>query len=245
MSELTVAGAADQDLQLREAASHGAEGLERRLTIALAGGVLLAASWIARLADAHPQIAQIPAALGAAVLVIPLLLGAWKEIRRGRPSTDSLASLAVVAAIAVGSYLAAGFLALFLWTANLILSRTAWGAQRAIRELIDLTPDTARLVVEGEERQVQLSTIRVGQIVRVRPGENLPVDGRITAGTSDINQASLTGEAVPVEAQEGREVYAGTTNLTGQIDIEVTAVAGDTTIGKVEQLIREAESAKT
>ncbi|MHC5008123.1 MAG: heavy metal translocating P-type ATPase, partial [Planctomycetota bacterium] len=245
MSELTVAGAADQDLQLREAASHGAEGLERRLTIALAGGVLLAASWIARLTDAHDQIAQIPAALGAVVLVIPLLLGAWKEIRRGRPSTDSLASLAVLAAIAVGSYLAAGFLALFLWTANLILSRTAWGAQRAIRELIDLTPDTARTVVEGEEQQVQLSTVRVGQIVRVRPGENLPVDGRITAGTSDINQASLTGEAVPVEAQEGREVYAGTTNLTGQIDIEVTAVAGDTTIGKVEQLIREAESAKT
>ena len=245
MSELTVAGAADQDLQLREAASHGAEGLERRLTIALAGGVLLAASWIARLADAHDQIAQIPAALGAAVLVIPLLLGAWREISRGRPSTDSLASLAVLAAIATGSYLAAGFLALFLWTANLILSRTAWGAQRAIRELIDLTPDTARLVAEGEERQVPLSTIRVGQTVRVRPGENLPVDGRITAGASDINQASLTGEAVPVEAQEGREVYAGTTNLTGQIDIEVTAVAGDTTIGKVEQLIREAESAKT
>ncbi|MHC4416761.1 MAG: heavy metal translocating P-type ATPase, partial [Planctomycetota bacterium] len=151
----------------------------------------------------------------------------------------------VLAAIAIGSYLAAGFLALFLWTANLILSRTAWGAQRAIRNLIDLTPDTARLVTEGVEQQVQLSTVRVGQIVRVRPGENLPVDGRVVAGSSDINQASLTGEAVPVEAQVGREVYAGTTNLTGQIDIEVTAVAGDTTIGKVEQLIREAESAKT
>ncbi|MHC4219889.1 MAG: heavy metal translocating P-type ATPase, partial [Planctomycetota bacterium] len=245
MSELTVAGAPEQDMQLREAASHGAEGLERRLTVALAGGVLLAASWIARLTDAHTQVAQIPAALGAVVLVIPLLLGAWREISRGRPSTDSLASLAVLAAIATGSYLAAGFLALFLWTANLILSRTAWGAQRAIRDLIDLTPDTARLVAEGVERDVQLSTIRVGQTVRVRPGENLPVDGRIVAGSSDINQASLTGEAVPVEAQVGREVYAGTTNLTGQIDIDVTAVAGDTTIGKVEQLIREAESAKT
>jgi heavy metal translocating P-type ATPase len=245
MSELTVAGASEQDMRLREAATHGAEGLERRLTIALGGGVLLAASWLVKLSGAHPHVAQIPAALGAVVLVIPLLLGAWKEVTRGRPSTDSLASLAVLAAIAIGSYLAAGFLALFLWTANLILSRTAWGAQRAIRDLIDLTPDTARLVTEGVERQVPLSAVRVGQTVRVRPGENLPVDGRITAGASDINQASLTGEAVPIEAQVGREVYAGTTNLTGQIDIEVTAVAGDTTIGKVEQLIREAESAKT
>jgi Cd2+/Zn2+-exporting ATPase len=245
MSELTVAGASEQDLQLREAASQGAEGLERRLTIALAGGVLLAVSWIARLLGAHQQVAQIPAAIGAVVLVIPLLLGAWKEITRGRPSSDSLASLAVLAAIAIANYFAAGFLALFLWTANLILSRTAWGAQRAIRDLIDLTPDTARVVTEGEERQVQLSSVRVGQIVRVRPGENLPVDGRIAAGSSDINQASLTGEAVPIEAEVGRDVYAGTTNLTGQIDIEVTAVAGETTIGKVEKLIREAESAKT
>ena len=243
MSELTVAGAPEADRQMREAS--GAERLERRMTVALAGGVLLAASWIARIFDLHPQVAQIPAALGAVVLVIPLLMGAWKEIGRGRPSSDSLASLAVLAAIATANYLAAGFLALFLWTANLVLSRTAWGAQRAIRDLIDLTPDTARLVTDGQERDVSLSEVRVGLIVRVRPGENLPADGRIVAGSSDINQASLTGEAVPVEAAVGREVYAGTTNLTGQLDIEVTAIAGDTTIGKVESLIREAESAKT
>ncbi len=245
MSELTVAGAAEEDAQLRRAASLGAEGLERRLTVALAGGVLLAVSWIARLLDRHEVVAQIPAAVGALVLVIPLLAGAWREIKRGRASSEALASLAVLAAIATGYYLAAGFLALFLWTANLVLSRTAWGAQRAIRELIDLTPDTARILHEGMEREVPLGEVRVGQIVRVRPGENLPVDGRVIDGSSDINQASLTGEAVPVEVSIGRDVYAGTTNLTGQIDIVVTAVAGDTTIGKVEKLIREAESAKT
>ena len=245
MSELTVAGAPEQDVEMREASSEGAQRLERRLTVALAGGVLLAVSWIARMFDAHPQVAQIPAAVGAVVLVIPLLRGAGREIGRGRPSSDSLASLAVLAAIATANYLAAGFLALFLWTANLVLSRTAWGAQRAIRDLIDLTPDTARLVGEDGDREVPLPQIRVGQVVRVRPGENLPVDGRIVAGESDINQASLTGEAVPIEASVGREVYAGTANLTGQIDIEVTAIAGDTTIGKVEKLIREAESAKT
>ncbi len=245
MSELTVAGAADEELKLREGAQ-GAERLERRLTIALAGGVLLAASWIAQLLGVHEQVAQIPAAIGAVVLVIPLLAGAWREVVRGRPSSDSLASLAVLAAIATANYLAAGFLALFLWAANLVLSRTAWGAQRAIRELIDLTPETARILADdGSERVVWLAEVRVGAIVRVRPGENLPADGRIVRGTSDINQASLTGEAVPIEAAEGREVYAGTTNLTGHIDVEVTAVAGDTTIGKVEKLIREAESART
>jgi heavy metal translocating P-type ATPase len=244
MSELTVAGAHDQDQLLREETG-GAERLERRLFVALIGGLLLAVSWLVSLLGWHPQVAQIPAAAGAVILAIPLLHGAWREISRGQASSDSLACLAVAAAVATGNFLAAGFLAFFLWTANLILSRTAWGAQRAIRDLIDLTPDIARIVEDGQEREVGLSQISIGQTVRVRPGENLPVDGRVTSGASNINQASLTGEAVPIEADVGTEVYAGTTNLTGQIDVEVTAVAGETTIGKVEALIREAESTKT
>ncbi|MDG2477722.1 MAG: cation-translocating P-type ATPase [Phycisphaerales bacterium] len=224
---------------------YSAAGLERRLLVALGGGVLLGTAWIGGLLGVNPQIAQIPAFLGAIVLVVPLLMGAWREITIGRPGGDALATLAVLAAMASEMYLAAGFLALFLWAANLVLSRTAWGAQRAIRDLIHLTPDIARRVSNGTEENIGLADLQTGDLVRVRPGENLPVDGRIVTGESDINQASLTGEAVPVEVRPGVPVYAGTTNLTGQIDIEVTAVASETTIGKVEALIREAESSKT
>jgi heavy metal translocating P-type ATPase len=230
-----------------DAGSSGGERLERQLFIALVGGVLLLVSWLAEaLFGIERSVAQLPAVAGALILVTPLAAGALEELRRGKPSSDSLASLAVFAALANQLYLAAGFLAFFLWLSELILSRTAWGAQRAIRDLIELTPDVARIVgKDGTEREAKLSEVRVGDVVRVRPGENLPVDGRIVAGTSSINQASLTGEAVPIEAQPGLDVYAGTTNLTGQIDIQVTAVAGETTIGKVEKLIREAESAKS
>ena len=225
--------------------SQGGERLERRLFIALAGGTLLLTSWIGSLLGLQPQVAQIPAAIGALMLVAPLAFGALKEMKMGRPSGDSLASLAVLAALANNLYLAAGFLAFFLWLSELILSRTAWGAQRAIRDLVELTPDIARLILnDGSEKETTLDQIRVGQKVRVRPGENLPVDGRVIAGQSSVNQASLTGEAIPIEASEGTAVYAGTTNLTGQLDIEVTAVAGESTIGKVESLIREAENAK-
>ena len=225
--------------------SQGGERLERRLFVALAGGTLLLISWIGSLLGLQPQVAQIPAAIGALMLVTPLAFGALKEMKLGRPSGDSLASLAVLAALANNLYLAAGFLAFFLWLSELILSRTAWGAQRAIRDLVELTPDIARLIQQdGSDKECTLDQIRVGQKVRVRPGENLPVDGRIIAGQSSINQASLTGEAIPIEASEGTAVYAGTTNLTGQLDIEVTAVAGESTIGKVESLIREAENAK-
>jgi heavy metal translocating P-type ATPase len=225
----------------------GAQRLERQLFFALLGGMLLLVAWLGRFAFGFDQqVADVAATLGALILVIPLARGAMKEILAGRPSSDSLACLAVLAAIAVSEFLAAGFLAFFLWLAELILSRTAWGAQRAIRELVELTPDIARLVDEdGNDKECRLSEITTGSVVRVRPGENLPVDGRVIDGRTDINQASLTGEAIPIEATKGTEVYAGTANLTGQIDVEVTAIAGETTIGKVEQLIREAESSRS
>ena len=242
MSQLATTSVPKAD---RRDLASGGERLERRLFIALAGGTLLLTSWIGGLMGLQPQVAQIPAAIGALILVAPLVYGALREIREGRPSSDSLASLAVLAALANNLYLAAGFLAFFLWLSELVLSRTAWGAQRAIRDLVELTPDIARVVESGSEREVALGSIRVGQVVRVRPGENLPVDGRVVAGQTSINQASLTGEAVPIEANVGTSVYAGTSNLTGQIDVEVTAVAGESTIGKVEKLIREAESART
>lgn len=227
--------------------AQGGARLERKLFVALCGGMLLLVAWLGETAfGIEPAVAQIPAVLGAMILMVPMATGAVRELRAGRPSSDSLATLAVLAAIANQIYLAAGFLAFFLWLSELVLSRTAWGAQRAIRELLELTPDEARVVdASGAERETRRSELRVGDVVRVRPGENLPADGRVIRGTSNINQASLTGEAVPIEAQVGLSVYAGTTNLTGQLDIEVTAVAGDTTIGKVESLIREAEKSRS
>ncbi|MFM9096859.1 MAG: heavy metal translocating P-type ATPase [Phycisphaerales bacterium] len=230
-----------------EALASGGSQLERRLVVALSGGMLLLVSWLARATMGFAEnVTQIPAAIGAVIVATPLFAGAVRELREGRAAGNALASLAVLAAMANNFFLQAGFLAFFLWLAELVLSRTAWGAQRAIRDLVELTPDEARVVGDdGGERQVQLSQVRLGMRVRVRPGENLPVDGTVVAGSTSINQASLTGESVPVEAQPGTPVYAGTANLTGQIDIEVTAVAGQTTIGKVERLIREAEKSKT
>ena len=148
--------------------SMGAERLERRLFIALLGGMLLLAAWISRLLGIESTVSDIPALIGALILVVPLAKGAFEELREGRASSDSLASLAVFAAIANDLYLAAGFLAFFLWFSELVLSRTAWGAQRAIRELIELTPDVARLVeADGTEREVSLGAVRVLSLIHI------------------------------------------------------------------------------
>jgi Zn2+/Cd2+-exporting ATPase len=239
--------------------SHNDQAIERYIVLYMVGGLLVFLAWIAggaQITDrwslmgglrlAEPAVAQIPALIGAVLLSIPLFGAALREIQALKPSSSTLAAMAILAAMATTEYLTAGFLAFILLFADQIVRRTAFGAQRAIEELVGLTPDTARILDEdGTEREVPLSEVVIGQRVRVRPGENLPVDGKVLTGRSTINQASLTGEAVPTEVQPGEQVYAGTTNLTGGIDIVVSHIGDETTIGKVTQLIREAESTRT
>lgn len=232
-----------------ECCSHHELEIDRYVLLYLAGGTLALTSWIARdvLSLSSELITILPAAIGAVLLSLPLFISSLDEIfRKNRISSSSLAALAILAALVTQQYITAAVLAFVLLVADQVLRRTAFGAQRAIEDLINLTPDTARIVAEdGTERTVGVDRVEVGQTVRVRPGENFPVDGRIVSGRTTINQASLTGEALPIEASEETEVFAGTSNLTGAIDLRVTLVGEDTTIGKVTQLIREAERAKS
>ena len=226
--------------------SHHEIEIDRYIVLYLAGLVLVVTTFIAdslNLVDG--QIVQIPALLGALLLGGPLFLAAIKEILTGKLSASTLTALAIIAAIATGKYVTAGALAFILLVADQIVRRTAFGAQRAIEQLVRLTPDTARILEKDKEREVSLSQVTVEMTVRVRPGENFPVDGEVVSGRSTVNQASLTGEALPVEVEPGSPVYAGTTNQTGMIDLRVTQVGEDTTIGKVSQLIREAEQSRS
>lgn len=219
--------------------------IENALLFYLVGSMLLIVSLVASGMGYDEQVANIPAALGALLLGLRMFTAAFAELRRGRMSSSTLAALAIAAALVSGEYQTAGWLAFILLAVDQIVRRTAWGAQRAIEDLVGLTPDIARIVDDQGEREVALEEVAVGMTVRVRPGENLPVDGRILSGRTTINQASLTGEAMPVAGGPGDPVYAGTTNVTGAVDIEVTQVGQDTTIGKVRQLIQEAESGKS
>lgn len=227
-------------------AHHEIAKIDKLIPLYLVGGTLVLVSLFSKWAGAGQSgVTDLPALIGAIMLSIPLFWAALKEIRSATPSSSTLVAVGILAAMATGEYRTAGLLAFVLLIADQILRRTAFGAQRAIEQLVQLTPETARLVEEGADREVPLAEVKVGQVVRVRPGENLPVDGRVASGRSTINQASLTGEAMPVEVQTGDAVYAGTTNLTGQIDVAVTQVGGETTIGKVTTLIREAEETRT
>ncbi len=245
MSDAAHAENAEHESTIECCAHHNVQ-IENALVFYLFGCMFLIVSFVAaRIGVVPKDVAQIPAAIGALLLGYKMFAAAFSELRAGRMSSSTLAALAIAAAFVSGEYQTAGWLAFILLAVDQIVRRTAWGAQRAIEELVGLTPDTARILDEGAEREVGLEDVRVGMTVRVRPGENFPVDGKILSGRTTINQASLTGEAMPVAGGPGDDVYAGTTNVTGGIDIEVMHVGEETTIGKVRQLIQEAESSKS
>ena len=223
--------------------------LERYMLLYLIGGLLLLATLVAKYVLPEgivpTTVAEIPAILGALLLGFPLFVASGKELWRGTASTSTLCAIAVLGSLAIGKFATAGGLAFILLLADQFVRQRAWGAQRAIEDLVGRTPDIARVVRSGLESEVSLASVQVGDVVRVRAGENLPVDGVVVSGRSALDQAALTGEAIPHEVQPGEPVYAGTTNLSALIDIRATQVGQDTTIGKVTQLIREAESSRT
>ncbi|MDP1662837.1 MAG: cation-translocating P-type ATPase [Phycisphaerales bacterium] len=221
---------------------------ERVLLLYLLGGVLLIAAFLARTVFSsivHENTVQFLALIAAVALGGRMVWLAWKELMKGRASTGSLASLAIIASVAVGQYEAAGWLALILLVADQFLNRTSISAKRVIEELVKLTPNVARVVRDGQEIELPLGEVVIGDTVRVRPGENLSVDGTVINGRSTMDQASLTGEAAPHEVAVNDPVYAGTTNLSSVLDLRVTQLGSDTTIGKVSELIASAERTKT
>ncbi len=184
---------------------------------------------------------DLAASLGALLLAVRIIWHAVKNLITGHMHMDELVALAIVAAFATHDYRAAGIIAFFLLLSELVESRTAIGARASIEELIKLTPKIARLVTDDGEREVEVTSLREGQVVRVRPGDNIPADGRVVHGESTVNQANVTGESLPVDKSTGALVFGGTTNLTGALEIEVTKVGGDTTLGQVQDLILKAE----
>ena len=191
------------------------------------------------------EVAGFSAMVGAGLLGLPLLVTSAKSLRRGEVGINELVSLAILAAYATGDYRTAGLVAFFMFLGELIETRTAAGARAAIESLLRLAPALARrLRPDGVEEEVPTSQLRVGDVLRIRPGDNIPADGLIQSGHASINQAHVTGESLPVDRGSGDEVFAGSSNLTGVLEVRVTRAGEDTTLGKVRDLILAAEKTR-
>ncbi len=158
---------------------------------------------------------------------------------------DLLVSLALVASLAIGECFAAGEVAVIMQLGGLLEELTVARARAGIEKLVKMTPTRARLVAEdGTQSGVDVEAVSEGDLVRVLPGETVPVDGRVVSGATSVNEAVLTGESMPVDKQAGDEVFSGTLNQFGAIDVRATRAGADGSMQRLARLVSSAEAGK-
>ena len=170
----------------------------------------------------------------------------WAALRRGTLNINALMSVAVTGAFLIGQWPEAAMVMALYAIAELIEARAADRARGAIKGLLELTPDQALMLqADGSSWQtVPSADVPLGAIVRVRPGERMPLDGTVTEGTSAVNQAPVTGESIPVDKTAGDPVFAGTINETAELQFRVTAAASDTTLARIIHAVEEAQQTR-
>jgi len=197
------------------------------------------------LLGSESSVGDLSAMIGAFILGIRIFRTTIHDLRQGLLTTNELVAIAVLATFSSGEYHAAGLVAFFMLLGEMIESRTASGAKEAISRLMKLTPTRAIRIIDGTEEEVAAVDLAVGDRIRVRPGDNVPADGEILIGTGSINQANITGESLPVDKNPGDDVYQGTINLDGMLEVNVTKVGDQTEFGRVRELILQAAQSKT
>ncbi|MBE6583020.1 MAG: cation-translocating P-type ATPase [Ruminococcaceae bacterium] len=214
----------------------------------LISGLSILASLLLPICGVEIKIWYDPAWLAVILSGIPLLENAIKKLIRNKGiskiSSALLITSAMIAAIAIGDVFAAGEVAFIMAIGELLEDLTTDRAKRGLTKLISLAPATGRLIENGNERVIDATKIKVGDILRVLPGESIPVDGVIVSGQTSIDQAVMTGESLPADKTEGDEVFSGTVNLYGSVDVRATKVGEDSSLGKLIRMVKEAEENK-
>lgn len=165
-----------------------------------------------------------------------------RAVRTLRLDMNFLMSAAIVAAILIGEPFEAATLAFLFSFAELLERYAVDRGRRSIAKLVELAPEKADRVINGGQiEQVEVHALKVGDRIRVRPGDKIPADGKVATGASTVNESTITGESLPIGKKPGDAVFAGTLNLEGSLDIEVTVEASQSTIARIVQLVRQAE----
>jgi Cu+-exporting ATPase len=182
----------------------------------------------------------------AAIIIggYPLFRHAAQDLLQKNITAEVFMALGVATATAIGEFRSAAIIAFFMLISEYIDSFTMEKSRRAIKELIDLTPKTARVRRGEEEIEMPAEEVQKGELVVVRPGEKIPVEGVIVSGRGSVNEAPITGESFPVEKKEGDAVYAATINQMGLLFIKVLHTGEDTTYARIIRLVEEAEASK-
>jgi len=208
-------------------------------------GILIIASW----ALAHWKIG--PYFLNAGLALFATLFGGYlrfisgfKDIFNRKITVNVFVAVALIATLAIGEFRPAALIVFIMAVAGALESYTLDKTRSSIRALLDLTPKMATVRRGNQEIAIPVGEVRIDDIVVVRPGGRIPIDGVVIAGESCVNQAPITGESMPVDKSKGGEVFGGTLNETGRLEIKTTKVGRDTTLSKIVHLVEQAQGTK-
>ena len=174
----------------------------------------------------------------------PIFEEAWENVRKRRMTMELSMTIALVAALCIGQFFTALVIAFFVLFAELLEGYTVGGGRRAIENLIESLPRQVTVRRDGQERELGIGEVISGETIVIRPGQRVPADGTVSKGHSFVDQASITGESLPVEKVEESKVFAGTINKNGVLEVKVEKIGRDTTFGKIIEIVEQAEKSK-
>jgi len=219
----------------------------RRIFTALGlafGGIILlvvAGEWLGLL-DGLTQLVPFP--VGVVLVLLggaPIFLNVIRATLKRQVISHTLMSIGALAAIFVGEWTTAMVVVFFMHIGNYTEKLTAEGARRAVKDLTAMAPQTARVERNNEEKEISIADVQINDIVIIRPGEKIPVDGEVIYGQGAIDQASVTGESMPVETNTGSHVFAATLLKQGSLKVRAQAIGAQSTFGRVIKMVEEAE----
>lgn len=181
---------------------------------------------------------------GTVIGGFPIYKEAWENLLKRRMTMELSMTIALLSALAIGQFFTAIVIAFFVLFAELLEGYTVGGGRRAIEQLINALPRQVTVRRNGQESELNAEELSAGEVIVIRPGERIPVDGMVTKGSSYVDQSSITGESLPIEKTEQSKVFAGTINKNGVLEVSVERVGRDTTFGKIIQVVEQAEKSK-
>src|ERR1700736_3796717 len=171
---------------------------------------------------------------GTVIGGFPIYKEAWENLLKRRMTMELSMTIALLSALAIGQFFTAIVIAFFVLFAELLEGYTVGGGRRAIEKLINALPRHVTVRRNGQESELKADELLAGEVIVIRPGERIPVDGTVIKGSSYVDQSSITGESLPIEKTEQSKVFAGTINKNGVLEVSVERVGRDTTFGKIK-----------
>ncbi|HCJ57482.1 MAG TPA: heavy metal translocating P-type ATPase [Clostridiaceae bacterium] len=210
----------------------------------LISGLLILLSFALKYLISDPVWKDALMIMAALIAGYPIALNAFRAVRFKIVGIDALVTLAVAGALIIGEYWEAAAVTFLFMFGAYLEGKTLEKTRSAIKALLDLAPNTAKVIREGTEIEIPAEEVMKGEIVIIRPGEKIPVDGTVVEGSSYVNQAAITGESIPVSRGEDETVFSGTVIESGYIKVKADRVGEDTTFSRILQMVEEAQDKK-